>query len=156
MSESTEYLEKAKELLDTMLGYLGFVVEIEMQPENHCLQVHTKEGAALIGRRGERLEDMQYLVNRLLCQSHPNAPKVRVDVDHFRSMREDQMIQQIQRLADSVRKTGKPVRLDPMNSYERLLVHNAFKDDPIIQTWSPPDAGRVKRITLMRRSNKAR
>jgi len=47
-----------------------------------------------------------------------------------------------------VRLSGRPVHLEPMNAYERRIVHNAFADDPEIKTWSPPDDSRLKRITL--------
>ena len=50
-----------------------------------------------------------------------------------------------------MRATGRPLTLDPMNSYERRLVHTAFKDDPEIATSSPADDARIKRITLARR-----
>ena len=78
-----------KELLDTMLGYLGFVVEIaEMQGEgeNLTLQIYTEESRRLIGRNGEMLEAIQFLLNRLLQAKDKDAPKVIVDCEHYRSM----------------------------------------------------------------------
>ncbi|HET6407579.1 MAG TPA: R3H domain-containing nucleic acid-binding protein, partial [Chthoniobacteraceae bacterium] len=50
------------------------------------------------------------------------------------------------------RKTGRPFQLEPMNSYQRRIIHNAFKEDPDVMTWSPPDDARIKRITLRRRT----
>ena len=58
-------------------------------------------------------------------------------------------------IAELVRKTGRPFHLDPMNSYDRRIIHNAFKDDPDIMTWSPQDDSKVKRITLKRRDGGA-
>lgn len=152
MSATT--LEHGHQILDTMLGYLGFVVRIEKDP-NHPdggLQVYTEEADLLIGRRGQRLEDMQYLVNRLIQAHDPKAPRIRVDIEHHRTMREDAMLEKVRSLADSVRVSGRSVRLQPMNSYERRIVHNAFKDDPDIATESSEDRGRMKRIRLIRRS----
>jgi predicted RNA-binding protein Jag len=57
----------------------------------------------------------------------------------------------VRQVADVVRQTGRSYQLEPMNAYERRIVHNTFKDDPQIMTWSPPDDARVKRITIKRR-----
>jgi len=47
-----------------------------------------------------------------------------------------------------VRNSGRPIQTEPLNSYDRRLVHNAFKNDPDVTTWSPPDDARLKRITI--------
>ena len=146
-----------KELLDTMLGYLGFVVQIEeMKNEsgNLTLQIYTEESRRLIGRDGETLEAIQFLLNRLLQAKDKDAKKVIVDCEHYRSMREDRIVQRVRDLADRVRITGRSLQLEPMNSYERRLVHNAFKDDPDVATWSPSDSARIKQITLLKRQQK--
>lgn len=152
-ANASEAAPTARALLDTLLGYLGFVVHIEASttPAGPTLQVFTEDGDLLVGRDGERLEDIQYLLNRLLHHHLPDAPKVRVDIAHYRLIQEDQMLAHIREQADRVRRTGRPVRLPPMNSYQRRLVHHAFKDDPVIQTFSPPDDSRLKCVTLRRR-----
>jgi spoIIIJ-associated protein len=138
------------EVLDTILGYLGFVVEIQEQEKdgNHVLQILTHEPERLIGRRDEVMDDLQYLVNRVLAAQNPPAGRVIVDVEHHRAMRDDALIEKVQHLAQAVRSTGRPIQTDPLNSYDRRIVHNAFKSDPQITTWSPQDDARVKRITL--------
>lgn len=151
---SVTTLEQGQQILDTMLGYLGFVARVE-EDQSHPdggLQVFTEEADLLIGRGGQRLEDLQYLVNRLVHVRDPKAPRIRIDIEHHRTMREDAMLKKIRNLAEGVRVSGKSVRLQPMNSYERRLVHNAFKDDPAIATESTGDRGRIKCIRLMRRS----
>jgi spoIIIJ-associated protein len=143
-----------KELLDTILGFLGFVVQIEeMQNEagNLVLQIYTEESRQLIGREGETLEATQFLLNRLIQAKDKDAPKVIVDCEHYRSMREDRIVQKVRELAERVRITGRSLQLEPMNSYERRIVHNAFKDDPDVATWSPSDSARIKQITLLKR-----
>ncbi len=147
-------LTTAKEILDTMLGYLGFVVQIE---EDHSraepsLQVITEEHEHLIGPDGERLDDIQYLVNRLLQIRDPKASRVRIDVQHFRNIQEDQLIEEAERLADRVVNSGHSAKMEPLNSYFRRIVHNHFLNHPKIQTWSPPDSARLKRITLRLKS----
>ena len=146
-----------KELLDTILGYLGFVVEIqESQNEagNLVLQIYTEESGRLIGREGETLEAIQFLLNRLLQARDKEASKVVVDCEHYRSMREDRIVERVRALAERVRITGRSLQLEPMNSYERRIVHNAFKDDPDVATWSPSDSARIKQITLLKRQPK--
>jgi spoIIIJ-associated protein len=146
--------QSAKEILDTMLGYLGFVFEIkEQETENGLLlQVYTPEGERLIGRHGEVLDNVQLLLNRLLQAKDKDAPRVQVDVEHHRQMRQDNLVQKAQQMAELVRRTGRPLHLEPMNSYDRRIIHNAFKDDPDVMTWSPPDEARIKRITLKKRT----
>jgi len=143
----------AKDILDTMLGYLGFVCEIDEEPREGflMLQVHTPEKERLIGRHGEILEDVQFLLNRILQSKHPDEPRVQIDIEYYREMREDAIVQRARQIATLVKKTGRPFHLDPMNSYDRRIIHNAFKDDPDIITWSPPDETRIKRITLKKK-----
>jgi spoIIIJ-associated protein len=146
-----------KELLDTLLGYLGFVVQIEEQKDeggNLVLQIYTEESRRLVGRDGETLSAIQFLLNRLLQAKDKDAPKIVVDVEHYRSMREDRIIERVRVLAERVRITGRSLQLEPMNSYERRIVHNAFKDDPEVATWSPSDSARIKQITLLKRHPK--
>ena len=147
-------LEHARQILDTLLGYLGFAVQIEEEdgPEGPTLQILTEEKESLIGKRGEILEDIQYLVNRILLRRDPQAPRIRVDVEYFRTMREDKMLDQIREMAARVRATGQSVALNPMNSYYRRLVHNLFVNDPAIVSESEKGDDRFKRIILKRRS----
>ena len=142
-----------KELLDTMLGHLDFAFEIKETQSGGgiTLQIYSPEKDRLIGRRGETMEDLQLLVNRMLLAKDSKAPRVTIDVEHYREMHDDELIHRIKQLADAVRTTGRPYQLEPMNSYQRRIVHNVFKDDPDVLTWSPPDDARIKRITLRKK-----
>ena len=138
------------EVLDTILGYLGFVAEIQEQQRdgNLVLQILTHEPERLIGHHDAVIDDLQYLVNRVLASQKPPGQRVIVDVEHHRAMRDDSLVEKIHHLAQAVRSTGRPIQTEPLNSYDRRIVHNAFKDDPEVATWSPQDGSRVKRITL--------
>jgi spoIIIJ-associated protein len=144
----------AREILDTMLGHLGFVVDIqEIETETgKQLQVFTAENEVLIGPHGETLEDLQFLLNRILQSQDRNAPRVQVDIGHWRAMRDDKLRQRVKQIAETVRATGRPVKLEPMNSYDRRIVHNALTGDPEVMSFSPNDDARVKRITIQRRT----
>ncbi len=151
--ETAEAIRAARGILDSMLGYLGFVVRVEEDESEGgpALQIFTEEAPLLLGERGDRLDDVQYLVNRLLYAQDPSAPRVRVDVEYFRAMQEDSLLHSVREVADRVRRSGRPVRLAPLNSYYRRIVHDALKDDPEIVTSSPNDRSRMKRITVSRR-----
>jgi spoIIIJ-associated protein len=143
-----------REILDTMLGYLGFISEIKEMEDAHgpTLMIYSSERDRLIGRHGETLDDIQFLINRILQARDKDAPRIGVDVEHYRQMREDQLVTRARQIADLVKKTGRPFHLDPMNSYDRWVIHNAFKDDPEVMSCSPKDDSRVKRITLKPRT----
>lgn len=146
-------LEHARHILDAMLGYLGFVAQIEEDdgPDGPTLQVLTDDSELLIGRRGDVLEDIQYIVNRVLQRHMPDAPRIRVDVEFYRSMREDKMIARARELGERVRATGQSATLPPLNSYYRRLIHNLFINDPEVTSVSAGGDARFKRITLQRR-----
>ena len=147
-------LEHARQILDTMLGYLGFTVKIEEMetPDGPTLQILTEDADSLIGRRGEVLDDIQYLVNRILVRHLKGAPRIRVDVEYYRSMREDNLVEHAKQMAQKVRASGQSVALNPMNSYYRRLVHNVFADDPEVMSVSENGPQRFKRIFLKRRT----
>jgi len=147
-------IQKPKEILDTILGYLGFFVEIEEQERDgqKVLQIFSSEPERLIGRREQVMDDLQFLVNRILQTKDKDAPRVVVDVGHHRVMRDDALILKVRQMAESVRISGQSVHTEPLNSYDRRLVHNAFKDDPEITTWSPKDDARLKRISIRKQN----
>ena len=140
-----------REILDTLLGHLGFIGEIEEQVrEGHLiLQIRTNEPERLIGRRDETLESLQFLLNRILLAQNSTAPRVIVDVEHHRSMRDDAFLKRINLLAEAVRESGRPLMTEPLNSYDRRLVHNAYRED---SECSPAVDEKIKRITIKRRN----
>jgi spoIIIJ-associated protein len=146
---------RARETLELMLGHLGLVFEVEeMEPAGrHVLNIHSREAGRLIGRDGHVLEDLQYLLNRILNRSEEGAVNVIVDVEGYRQKEKQDFLGRIRELADEVRRSGQPMVLAPMNSFDRRLVHQAFADDPEIITQSEEGASRLKQITLALRSS---
>ncbi len=143
-------VETATKILDTMLGHLGIAATVEAQDtsDGPCLQIQSNDSKAIIGRDGDRLDDIQYLVNRILRRSHPKAERIKVDCEHFRTIREDKMAAEIREIADRVKATGKPHQLRPLNAYYRRMVHNILMGDGEIETHSPEGDDRLKRITI--------
>jgi len=81
----------AEKILITMMGHLGFEIQVvgEKLDDGFCLHITTEYSKSIIGRNGDRLEDIQYLVNRTLQKHYPDAPRVKVDCDHYRQEQED-------------------------------------------------------------------
>ena len=147
-------VESANKILDTMLGHLGFTATIEVQ-ETHdgpCLQIHSGESEAIIGEDGDRLDDFQYLVNRIVRRHLPKAERIKVDCGHFRSIQEDHLNDEVKGIADRVKTTGKAFQMRPLNAYYRRLVYNVLADDPQIVSHSPQGDDRLKRITISAKS----
>lgn len=147
-----DHLDTAREVLDTMLGYLGFAVALDIDRESDTINIATTSDAKLlIGQRGDRLEEIQYLANRIVQDRIPDAPRFKIDIDSYKAARDYRLVEEAEAAAARVVATGKPVKLEPMNSYQRRLVHHHFKDHPEVTTWSPEDSARLKRITVLPR-----
>jgi spoIIIJ-associated protein len=146
-----------RETLEMMLGHLGLVFEVEEteQGGRPVLNISTREAGRLIGRDGHTLEDLQYLLNRILNRHDEAAPNVIVDVEGYRQKESQDFLGRIRELAEQVRRTGRPIVLAPMNSFDRRLVHQAFAEDPDIATRSEEGASRLKQITLVPRDSAA-
>lgn len=142
--------ELAAKILDAMLGHLGLVSEIQIQetPDGSCLQIFSSEKETIIGENGDRLDDIQYLVNRILRRQMPDAERVKVDCEHFRSMQEDQLRQEVLDLVELVKDQKKPYRLRPLNAYYRRLAYNVIAGDSAVSASSPSGDDRLKRISI--------
>ena len=142
--------DASEKILVTMLGHLGFSIEVErvMSDDGLCLQIKIDDSKAVIGRNGDRLEDLQYLVNRILSKHFPDAPRVKVDCEDYRFIQEAKLVDMAKDLAEKVMTTGKSVRTRPLNAYYRRLVHNALSDLAEIRTESPQGQARYKRIEI--------
>lgn len=149
-----DYLDTAQEVLDSMLGYLGFAATVDLDRDAGILNIATTSDAKLlIGHHGERLEEIEFLTNRIVQDRIPDAPRFKIDIDSYRAARDYQMIEEAEAAAARVIASGGSLKLSPMNSYQRRLVHNHFKDHPEVETWSPQDSARLKRITIRRKNS---
>jgi len=140
----------AREILENMLGHLGFAfsLEEEKRGEDSVLHVRMQNPARLIGREGEVIDDLQFLLNRMMVRGEEPAPRVIVDVENFRKEQEAGLLGGIRELVERVRTAGETVELPPMNAYERRIIHQAFRDDPQVETVSPESPSRLKRIRV--------
>ena len=141
-----------KVTLEKILNLLGFPVTVE---ESHMddgvlLDVKTEDSGRLIGRQGQTLADLQYITNRLLFQLDPSAPKIMVDVGGYRAQAREALVKKAKEAAEKVRRWGDVVELEPLNAFDRRIVHQALKDDPGIETHSVEVDGTDKKVILLR------
>jgi spoIIIJ-associated protein len=141
-----------KETLEHLLNLMGFpaVVEEHHHEDGLLLDVKTEESGRLIGRQGQTLSDLQYLLNRLLFHKDETAPKVTVDVGGYRAQAREALVKKAKEAAEKVRRWGDIVELEPMNAFDRRVVHHALKDDPGIETHSVEVEGTNKKAVLLR------
>lgn len=141
-----------KKLLADIVESLGFEAKIEEKPweQGVLLDVQADDTSRLIGRKGQTLAALQYLLNRILFRHDENAPKVTVDVGCYRSEQRDELIQLALSAADKCRKWGEIIELRPMNAFNRRIVHNALKDDPDVETSSVEVEGSEMKVILLR------
>ncbi|HEY0456153.1 MAG TPA: R3H domain-containing nucleic acid-binding protein [Verrucomicrobiae bacterium] len=143
---------QAKEILEELLNHLGFpsTVEEHQLDDGLLLDVKTEDSGRLIGRQGQTLADIQYLVNRIVFTKDPSTPKVTVDVGAYRAQAREALVKKAQEAAEKVRRWGDVVELEPMNAFERRIVHNTLKDDPGVETHSVEVDGTIKKAILLR------
>lgn len=141
-----------KATLEQLLNHLGFeaTVEEHNMDDGLFLDVQTSDSGRLIGRQGQTLADLQYLLNRLLFQQDPSSPKVTVDVGGYRAQARDALVKKAKDAAEKVRRWGDVVELEPLNAFDRRIVHNAIKDDPGVETHSVEVEGTDKKAILLR------
>ncbi len=130
-------------------------VEMEDNGFNTTFQIKTADAGILIGNRGETLEALSYLVRRMINQKLQGTDEKVVfvlDVNQYQTKKLEEFKEGLRTSADRVRLFKEPVELSPMTSYERMIVHSTFTDDPEITTQSEGD-GRFRRVILKHASN---
>jgi len=141
-----------KTTLEKLLQLLGFTdtVEENRMDDGVLLDVKTDDSGRLIGRQGQTLADLQYITNRLLFQQDASAPKIMVDVGGYRAQAREALVKKAKEAAEKVRRWGDVVELEPLNAFDRRIIHQALKDDPGIETHSVEVEGTDKKVILLR------
>src|SRR3990167_4261325 len=125
-------IELSKQYLERILNLLGVdgQVEVEELGGEDSLQVNTKDQALLIGRRGDNLKSLQYLIYQMVRKTKPDAPIVTIDVAGYRKDRLKRLDIMVGLAKTQIFASHEPVELAPMNDYERRYVHNLISEDP--------------------------
>ena len=128
-----EYLEK----ILASLGIEGAEIKIEETDEEVSIAVeYDGDYGAAIGRRGETLDAIQYLVRLVVNRGADKSRRVSLNIGNYREKREATLRALAQKSAAKVRKYGRNVVLDPMNPYERRVIHSALQNDKFVCTHS--------------------
>jgi spoIIIJ-associated protein len=144
-SETTpEMIAGGKEILETLIKHLDFEAEIRLSGEGSETVLNVagtspeavEELGNLIGRRGERLQAIQHLVNLMLSRKLGEWARVTVDIEEYRGRREAQLRALARKAGERVRETGRAVQLEPMTALERRWVHMELQGAPGIATES--------------------
>jgi len=144
-SETTpEMIAGGKEILETLIKHLDFEAEIRLSGEGSETVLNVagtspeavEELGSLIGRRGERLQAIQHLVNLMLSRKLGEWARVTVDIEEYRGRREAQLRALARKAGERVRETGREVQLEPMTALERRWVHMELQGAPGIATES--------------------
>jgi spoIIIJ-associated protein len=141
-----------KATLEQLLQHLGFAATTEEHHDEDglLLDVKAEDAGRLIGRQGQTLSQLQYILNRLLYRQDETAPKVTVDIGGYRSQAREALVKKAKEAAEKVRRWGDIVELEPMNAFDRRVVHNALRDDPGVETHSVEVEGTNKKAILLR------
>jgi len=143
---NAEEVDYAAHIVDDLLRILDINAELTIREPLTAgdglgavlavIDISGQDLGLLIGRRGDTLLSLQYIVNLIVSRRYPGKGGVTVDVEHYRHRREEMIISLAKRMADRVRQTGSPITLEPMTASERRLVHMTFADDPELTTNS--------------------
>lgn len=124
--------------LQEVASNMGLTLDItaSCNAENVYIDINGKDSGTIIGKRGQTLDAIQYLCSLVANKSSENYVRVVIDAENYRAKRERTLEQLANRLADKVRKTGRSVRLEPMNPYERKVIHATLQNRNGVTTRS--------------------
>ncbi|CDF58966.1 RNA-binding cell elongation regulator Jag/EloR [Thermobrachium celere] len=135
-----DYAALAKSFLRDVLDKMGVKCEIHIKDEDDILKINLvgQRLGVLIGHRGETLDALQFLVGLVINKDNQENEhkKVILDAENYRKKREEILIGLAKKLAYKVQKTNRCVKLEPMNPYERRIIHSALQDHPYVTTYS--------------------
>ena len=101
-----------------------------------CIEMQGEHMGILIGKRGQTLDSLQYLTNRVANKMQDGYVRVKLDTENYRQRRKETLENLAKKIAYKVKRTKKPVSLEPMNPYERRIIHSALQADKYVSTHS--------------------
>ena len=117
---------------------LVVVVEVKYDEEEKSMDIDLSgdEMGVLIGKRGQTLDSLQYLVSLVVNKESEDYIRVKVDTEDYRKRRKETLENLAKNIAYKVKRTKRPVSLEPMNPYERRIIHSALQNDKYVTTHS--------------------
>ena len=138
--KKNDTVDNIREFLENVFSAMNMEVTIDIKKAEddkvYEVELSDKEMGLLIGKRGQTLDSLQYLTNLAVNKHSDGYIKVKLDTEDYRQRRKDTLENLAKNIASKVRRTGKPVTLEPMNPYERRVIHSALQNDRYVETHS--------------------
>ena len=136
--------DDVKEFLSDVFKTMSLEVEIDLEynKEENLMNINLKgpEMGVLIGKRGQTLDSLQYLVSLVANKNKEESYiRVKLDTENYRERRKETLENLAKNIAYKVKRTKRPVSLEPMNPYERRIIHSALQNDKYVTTHSEGD-----------------
>lgn len=148
-----EAIRRAETFLKEMFRTMEMEVEITSSFEDDTLSVDIagEDMGILIGKRGQTLDSLQYLTSLVVNKGKASYVRVKLDTEDYRNRRKATLENLAKNIAFKVKKTRRPVFLEPMNPYERRIIHSALQNDPYVTTHSEGDEPCRKVVVTLRK-----
>lgn len=150
--------EAAKEFLGNVFRAMNVSADIEIdyneEEKNMYVNVQGEDMGVLIGKRGQTLDSLQYLVSLVVNKENEGYIKVKLDTENYRERRKETLENLARNIASKVRKTGRSVSLEPMNPYERRIIHSALQNDKYVETHSEGEEPYRKVVVTLKKGVK--
>lgn len=144
--------EKAKAFLSQIFEKMEVDAQIDTfeDDDNVVITVGSEKIGLIIGRRGETLDSIQFLTSLVINRDKESYKKVVIDVENYRQKREESLVRLSNKLADRVVKYKKSITLEPMNSYERKVIHSSLQENQYVETYSVGDEPNRKVVITLK------
>ncbi len=142
-----EYGKKFLEELSKFVG-LSFNVSVTKTNDRLMFLVQSDHGDVFIGKDGDVLDALQYVLRLAITKKYKQGMKLLIDINGYREKRKKVLTVMAKRLADKVKRTGRQLKTDPLNPYERRVIHTLFKHNKNINTKSEGE-GHTKKVIIM-------
>ena len=131
--------EAVEDFLKNTMKAMDMEVELKTEIDQDgalCVDMSGEHMGILIGKRGQTLDSLQYLANRVANKHQEGYVRVKLDTENYRARREETLRHLAKNIAHKVKRNRRPVALEPMNPYERRIIHSALQSDPYVMTHS--------------------
>ena len=132
-------IEAVEDFLKNTMKAMDMEVELKTEIDQDgalCVDMSGEHMGILIGKRGQTLDSLQYLANRVANKHQEGYVRVKLDTENYRARREETLRHLAKNIAHKVMRNRRPVALEPMNPYERRIIHSALQSDPYVMTHS--------------------
>ena len=132
-------IEAVEDFLKNTMKAMDMEVELKTEIDQDgalCVDMSGEHMGILIGKRGQTLDSLQYLANRVANKHQEGYVRVKLDTENYRARREETLRHLARNIAHKVKRNRRPVALEPMNPYERRIIHSALQSDPYVMTHS--------------------